>query len=116
MMLIKCLRKDRLYPSIRRFISLTFNNQYLQLPLIHLHDMPSKSSAQQPIIVIRCDSTEPVHMIEKLASNSRVVTLAGRWNEVTNRTKHLCIILNFRFIINRQSHYNSMTICPMDDH
>lgn len=89
-MLIKCFRNDRFYPAIRRFVSLKLGSEFLDPPLVHFHDILQKSSARQPIVVIRCDATEPTHSIENLTPNSPIVTLDGHSNEVSSCAVYYC--------------------------
>lgn len=83
-MLVKCVRADRVYPAIRQYIALKLGSEFLEPPLVHFDNIFHKSSARQPIVVIRCDPIEPVHIIEKLSPNCRIVSFGRNQNGVNS--------------------------------
>lgn len=74
---------DRVYPAIRRLVSLKLGSEFLEPPLVHFKNISNESSARQPIVIIQCDSTEPAHSVEKLSENNQIVSLDGHKNEVS---------------------------------
>lgn len=63
----------------------------MESPLVRFDDISHKTSARQPIVIIRCDSTEPSHIIEQLSPNSRIVTCGNHKNEVNSCIASYCV-------------------------
>jgi len=81
MLIIRCLRPDRITPCVMNFITYNIGSKYVEPPILQLNTIVDESNKRSPLIFILSSGVDPAPQLQQLAeeksmAQSRYFTLS----------------------------------------